>query len=80
MNRQPKFSLFEGCLSMTVALTIDDPFEVTNAIVWPLVFVELQLNYSNYSCILTTEVFFLSLDKYNCIISLVFGNPLHHET
>ena len=57
MNRQPKFSLFEGCLSMTVALTIDDSFEVTNAIVWPLVFVELQLNYSNYSCILTTEVF-----------------------
>ena len=46
MNRQPKFSLFEGCLSMTVALTIDDPFEVTNAIFWPLVFVKLQLNYS----------------------------------
>ena len=65
---------------MTVALTIDDPFEVTNAILWPLVFVELQLNYSNYSCILKTEVFFLSLDKYNCIISLVFGNLLHHET
>ena len=55
---------------MTVALTIDDPFQVTNAILWPLVFVKLQLNYSNYSCILTTEVFFLSLDKYNCIISL----------
>ena len=55
---------------MTVALTIDDPFQVTNAILWPLVFVKLQLNYSNYSCILTTEVFFLILDKYNCIISL----------
>ena len=27
---------------MTVALTIDDPFEVTNATVWPLVFVEFQ--------------------------------------
>ena len=65
---------------MIVALAIDDPFEITNAILWLLVFVKLQLNYSNYSCILTTEVFFLSLDKYNCIISLVFGNPVHHET
>ena len=39
---------------MTVALTIDDRFEVTNAILKPLVFLKLQLNYSNYSGILTT--------------------------
>ena len=58
MNRQPKFSLFEGCSSMTVALTIDDPFEVTNAILRPPVFLKLQLNYSNYSGVLTTKVFF----------------------
>ena len=55
MNKQPKFSLFEGCSSMTVALTID---EVKNAILRPLVFGKLQLSYSNYSGILTTKVFF----------------------
>ena len=43
---------------MTVGLTIDDPFEVTNAILRPPVFLKLQLNYSNYSGILTTKVFF----------------------
>ena len=43
---------------MTVALTIDDPFEVTNAILRPPEFLKLQLNYSNYSGILTTKVFF----------------------